>query len=185
MDKLLDPNMWLFLGIVAIIANFAHEKFKIPLQLNCCNVIKKYLDTFPRKSDVVFYVVIPMLFAMASTLGRPINEKVATAIFAVSGILCIPVFAAVYIAHKASDIVNVKTVRNLSDRDVLIRCQDCISTAVFEILMLCVLETTLFMAYVFVGVTQYRLCVDYICYFVFYIYILNMFNVVRRIAKIC
>lgn len=183
---ILSPQCWLGFSLVYLFWYTMRAKTKKQRLafLNVKGVFRNYKKVFPVLRDFLFFLILPFLLAVATQLNQRLNNAISNIICVVLSILESTVLT--FMAMSNEKYQSIKEDKNLTLGDLRAKFQneDTIAIGMYETLVSVIV---LILNFLFPVIKNYKIVawiVSLLIYWGFYIFVINIIIIVRRLYQI-
>lgn len=178
-----DPKFWFFLSLLVLIL-FVFRKPPFPY-LDIRKIVSNYSDVFSnRKSDICFFTIFPLFFSIGTQLAKPITSDGTDVICVVLSILTTMVLTFMTISSSEASLSASKNVKDYGDLRKEYYNKDAIAVGMFEVLISVFVLLLTFALPAIESLNRLAWIVSFLIYFGFYVFVLNIFIMLRRLYQI-
>lgn len=182
----LSPQCWLCFSFVYLFwyAMRTRAKKQRLAFLNVQGVFRNYKKVFPILRDYLFFLILPFLLAVATQLNRQLNNEISDIICIVLSILESTVLTFMAMSNEKYQSANENKDWNLSNLRAKCQNEDTIAIGMYETLVSVIV---LILNFIFPIIKNYKVAawiVSLLIYWGFYIFVINIVIIVRRLYQI-
>ena len=182
---ILSPLFWLALSAIYLLLYILFRRTKNILPfLNITDVVKNYKKVFPLRRDLLFFLIFPFLLSLTTQFNQIVNEGISNIICVVLSILESTVLTFMAMSNDKYQRISENQQQNLQGIRAKYRNDDAIAIGMYEILVGIVV---FILNFIFPSVESHKIISWFVSLFIywgFYIFVLNIFGMVRRLYQI-
>lgn len=182
-NLVVNPFFWIILAFV-ILLYYIQKKELFPY-LNVAQVFKNYYAVFSRhKPDFCFFILFPLFLAIGTQLANPLTSSKTDVICVVLSILTAMVLTFMTMSSSEASRAVPKAERDIADVRLEFRNKDAIAVGMYEILISVLVLILTFSLPAIEFQEHISWIIGLFIYLGFYIFILNIFIMIRRLYQI-